>query len=347
MLRIFWGPDTFSRAEALALLKRGLDADGMLSVNTAVLDGAHLDLDVLIATCDTVPFLAQHRLVVAESLLGQAQARPARRPTARRARAAAEARPSTLTRLADYVPRMPPTTTLLLLEGDLRGDNAALTALRAIGEAVQFPRKTEAELRLWLGARARLLGAELEPPAAGLLIESTRGDLWSMASELEKLSLYASGRAISEGDVRAMVPAARDANVFALVDAIVDGRTRSALGQLELLLEQGAAGPYLITMMARQYRQLIVAEDLLRSREPPEAIARAVELRLDTAGMRRLLQQARRADPSLLQQQLEAIAAADAAIKRGEMDEHVGLYTLVAELTGRAGTRVSPAQAPG
>lgn len=193
----------------------------------------------------------------------------------------------------------------------------------------------------------RSLGAELDSPAAALLIESTRGDLWSMASELEKLSLYASGGAISESDVREMVPAAQDANVFALVHAIVDGNTRSALAQLQLLLEDGAAGQYLITMMARQYRQLIVAEDLLRSKEPAEAIARAVELSPDSAAMRRLLQQARRADPAMLQQQLEAIAAADAANKRGEIDEHVGLYTLVTGLAGRALARVSPASVPG
>ena len=89
-------------------------------------------------------------------------------------------------------------------------------------------------------------------------------------------------------------------------------------------------------MITRQYRQLIIAEDLLSHGSPPAAIAPAVGIREGTPALSRLLQQARRMNPRALQQQLEAVAEADAAIKRGELDEYSALYGLVTQLLAQA-----------
>jgi hypothetical protein len=43
----------------------------MLATNTDVLDGRAVTPDQLAAICDTVPFLASHRLVVVEGLLAR------------------------------------------------------------------------------------------------------------------------------------------------------------------------------------------------------------------------------------------------------------------------------------
>ena len=193
MLRIFWGPDNFTRGEAVARLKTELDSDGMLSANTTILDGAHLDFDALIAACDTVPFLAEHRLVIVENLLAQGESRPARRRPPRRGAAATDAQPTAIERLAAYAATMPPSTILLLLEGDIRRDGAALAALSTAGEATYFPRKGGQDLRAWVSERAKASGAALDPAAQALLIESTGGELWLIAQEIEKLALYAGG----------------------------------------------------------------------------------------------------------------------------------------------------------
>src|SRR5579871_6334718 len=142
MLQIFYGPDGFSRAEALAALRRSLDGDGMLATNTAVFDGKSLKPDELFAACDTVPFLAEHRLVLVEGLLAAQEGR-ARRPRAGRGRANA-AEPATgdgspWAALPEYARRLPPTTELVLVEGELRADNWLLAALRDAAQVRQFP----------------------------------------------------------------------------------------------------------------------------------------------------------------------------------------------------------------
>jgi DNA polymerase III delta subunit len=227
---------------------------------------------------------------------------------------------------------MPTTTTLLLLEGE-SVDREALSRLQPLAEIRQFPLKNERELEAWIDARAKRMGMNLEPSAAQLLLRSVRGaDLWTLVSEMDKLAFWCDGRSVSDADIRQIVPAARDSNVFAMVDAIIAGRLGAALAQLTLLQHDGAAGPYLLTMIARQYRQLIIAEDLSSSGASPAAIAREVGIRSE-AVVPRLVQQARRLGPDRLRQAFERILQADIAIKRGEMGENLAVELLVTDLS--------------
>ena len=334
MLYIFYGPDTFSRGEAVKELQRNLDDDGMLSTNTVSLDGSRVTYAELIAICNTIPFLSTHRLVIATGLL--ARAHPPAAPSGRVRNTARHAQePASgggFMDLPEAVPQMPSTTVLLLLEGAIRADVPLFQALRPLGETRPFPQLGAAEIADWVRQRARSLDATFEPRAVQALVELSGANLWSLAGEVDKLSLYASGRPVREEDVRRLVAAAQESNVFALVDAVLDGRLDVALNQLRLLLQGGAAGPYLITMIARQYRQILLIQDLTRSGMPAAAIMRSAEIRSENA-LRRLRLQAQRWSPARLQAAYERILTADRSIKRGEASEDVALELLVGDLT--------------
>ena len=71
MIYILFGPDDFSLKEALVHIKDGMGSREMLATNTTVFEGKNLALQQLISTCDTVPFLAEKRLVIVNGLLGR------------------------------------------------------------------------------------------------------------------------------------------------------------------------------------------------------------------------------------------------------------------------------------
>src|SRR3990172_4320205 len=114
MLYIFFGPDSFSCREALRQLKAELDSDGMLDAGTVTFDARQVTPQELIAACDTLPFLSPHRLVIVEGLLQLATEGPRGRRSRRRS---GDAPSGPWRALAGYVDRMPPTTTLVLLDG--------------------------------------------------------------------------------------------------------------------------------------------------------------------------------------------------------------------------------------
>jgi DNA polymerase III subunit delta len=338
VLHIFYGPDSFSRGEALTALKKSLDTDGMLASNTNVLEAKSLTPQHLQMVCDALPFLAANRLVVVEGLLARLSGGTARRGR-RGAGGTATRLPEEWAALPEMVGRMPPTTALVLLDGDLPADAPVVAALAEQGRVRTFPRLPARALEGWIAQRATALGIALDGDALRLFAESVSQEtgedgqwhaLWGVVNDLEKLSLYAGRRPVSAEDVRRLVPATADTNVFAYVDAVIERRGGEALRRLSDLLFAGQPAPVLLTMLVRGYRQLVLYVDLAAAGLRPEEIGR--RLHLQRWALDRLARQAARYRPQRLAAIYDRILQADRSIKRGEADETAALELLTAEL---------------
>ena len=280
---MYYGPDTFSRGEALVALRRELDTDGMLATNTAVFSGRAVKPEELMAACDTVPFLAAHRLVVVEGLLSAQEGtqRVSRSTKARPQPAQGTASPWAV--LQEYVQRMPPTSELLLTDGDVKDGNWLFSALRPLAEVRIFPPLRGEALQHWITERVHRRKAAIQPRAAAVLAERVAGNLWQMENEIEKLSLYAYDRPIEVADVRSMVSVPPTGTAFQLVDAVMAAQGNEALRLVHLLMDGGEPGPRLLVLLANQLRQLLVAQDLIGRGTPRAEIGRALESRSDWA----------------------------------------------------------------
>jgi len=331
MLYIFFGRDDFSRREELSRIKAPLDNDGMLSSNTDVLEGRGVTLEQLTTICDTVPFLASHRLVVVEGLLGRFESsdRP-RRGGGRPRRGPAPELESWLA-LAEYVQRLPASTTLVLLDDELSGDNPLLQTLRPHAEVIEFRVLRPGAVLQWVLDRAQRQGTDISPAAAKLLAELVGNNLWIMANELDKLAVYAQGRRIEGADVRALVSAARDVNVFAMVDAVVERRAPVALRLLRQQVAQGTDSGYLLAMVMRQYRLIIQAKDLSMSGITTQEIGQRLGIGSEFV-LQRVLDQADRYSLLRLKAAYRRLLEADEGVKRGRYNEELALELLVHDL---------------
>ena len=61
---------------------------------------------------------------------------------------------------------------------------------------------------------------------------------------------------------------ARETNIFALVDAIMERRTDVAFRLTQRLMETGSTGPYLLGMIGRQARLVALAQALAQDKVP-------------------------------------------------------------------------------
>jgi DNA polymerase III subunit delta len=119
-------------------------------------------------------------------------------------------------------------------------------------------------------AAAKKRGLKFEDEALELFVLSTGGDSGVVASELEKLALYAPEGAITVEQVRALVPISRVAVIFELGNALARRDATLALSLVRDLLDQGekAIGILLATILPT-VRNLLLAKDLMERHRLP------------------------------------------------------------------------------
>ncbi|MCX5998553.1 MAG: DNA polymerase III subunit delta, partial [Chloroflexi bacterium] len=209
--------------------------------------------------------------------------------------------------------------------------NPLFKRIAPVTEVHEFPPIRRGDLDRWLHERVTERGAKISPRAVGLLCQMAGEDLWVLSNEIEKLCLYALGRRIEEEDVRQVTANAREANIFAMVDAIVEKRATAATVLLHQLLTEGAAPAYLLFMITRQLRLMVQARGLDSAHSSLVEMRRTLGLSAKFP-MDRLLKQTARYQMSRLIEVYRQLLDTDVAIKTGRWREDLALDLLVAEL---------------
>ncbi len=256
----------------------------------------------------------------------ESKGRPGRQQKTRRTGQADESKS-----LGDCINKMPDSTVLVLLEGSLANNNPLFKELSDRAVVKTFPLLKSDKLRQWVQRRVKEEGGSISPQAVDLLTRFVGGDLWIMASEINKLVLFAAERRIEAEDVEAIVSYAQQTSVFAMVDAVVEFKAEMAQRLLQQLLQRGAAPAYLLAMLSRQVRMIVRARELKKQRKSGVEIQNKLGLRQEFA-LRRTLEQAGRYSLPRLKQVYHRLLEADLSIKTGKYDAELALDILVAEL---------------
>ena len=335
MIHVLHGEDSFSAAETLGALVDAVGPADLRESNVSTIEAGDFSVERLGAAAMVVPFLAERRVVVVRGLMGAAEGQ-------RRGRRAQE-RASLPNGLIELLGELPDSSDVVFLESKLSAGNPILAAVKDLGSGRvtvrEFPVLRRDALAAWVAARAAGKGAAIDRQAVAALVDQVGPDLWAMDAEIEKLSLYCLGRTITAEDVRALVASAKEANVFTLVDAIMARRTDVALASLHQLMDEGAAGPYLLSMAARQARMVALAQELAAQRTPQGEWGP----RLGTGSsfvVQKTADQARRFSKEAVRGLYKLLLEADVAMKSGTSDE-----LALTEMIARASTLRAPASA--
>lgn len=331
MIHLLYGDDDFTIGEAVASMKGDIGLADLRDVNTTVLDGRQVGFDEMAAICTVVPFLADKRLVLVEGLFSRFERRGRARPSSEDR--AGKPALGEWEELAALLGRVPETTDLVFVDGFLSSSNPLLRAVRKLVAARVFSRPSAGEIRQWIRSRAVTGGIDIDSRAIDTLAQTVGNDLRVIVGEMEKLSLYRSGETITHEDVADMVSYARDASIFAAVDAILEGRSAAAVRMVHQILQSGRPASYILSMLARQVRLLILAKDLRARRVPASEHGR--RLGLSSYPLRKTMEQQAKLSPQRLVQIHRRLLEADLNIKSSSLDEGLVLDMLVAELASR------------
>ena len=334
MIYLLYGEDDFSLREFLVELRSQIGPAEVIDANSATLNASEISPQQLLETCSGVPFLAERRLIVVEGLFQRFESQGGR-PRQGRSRNTRSQSGDKWDNLADVLSQIPETTLLAFVDGPLRRDNPLLRRVASLLETREFPRPSGQALDRWIRQRVVATGSTISEGAVRMLMDYVGGDLWVLSGEIEKLTLYCGSGEISDDAVRLLVGHTRVASVFNAVDAVLEGKGSTALGLVSRMLQSGAEVSYILVMLARQLRLVLLTQELLAHRVPKAELGRRLGLSADFA-VRRVEEQAHRHSPDKVRAMYRKLLDTDLAIKRGAAAEEQALETLVAELCGSA-----------
>jgi len=189
MFYLLHGDDEFSSREQLKKLRQ----QGNFEYNQDTFNGGEVNLATITAASNTMPFLADQRLVVVEGLPKKRRGESATsapgdesgtgdsstgtggkggkaKKGKRSGKGNTESRASFEKGFAEYVPHMPDTTVLIVLVDELLdANNPLLKAAGEHGKVIQSTLPRGGALESWISKRAKSLGVTIDGDAATLL----------------------------------------------------------------------------------------------------------------------------------------------------------------------------------
>ena len=300
----------------------------------------------LTATCNTIPFLAEQRLVVLEGLPKRRRGEgtgfsseietetPEKSGKSKKSKKGSksgpESRASFEKGLAAYIPHLPESTVLLVLvDEELPSSNPLLKAAEEHGKVIQCTLPKGAALETWISKRAAGLGVKITPEAAATLANFIGNQLRMLANELDKLATYVGpGAAITVEDVRQLSAQVHEARIiFDLTDALAQRNRKQALDLLHDLLADGEPPLRLISTITSQVRSLLLVKELAGDGLRISQIVSATGMAPFVA--EKALRQVGKFTSSQLEGIYRQLMATDADLKRSRMTPEMALDLLV------------------
>ncbi|MCH7984097.1 MAG: DNA polymerase III subunit delta [Chloroflexi bacterium] len=320
MIRVLHGEDEYSRSEALARIRATAGPPEVRDPNTTVFEGRAIKLDDVIGAALIHPFMADRRVVIVHGVLTRMQKKD-------------KSLGDEWRNLAESLSGLPATTELVFVEDvRLRENGLALKSVGPGASVQEFRRKQGGELEMWVRDRFASHGGSAARDAVARIGWLAGSDMRLLDQEIKKLSLYAGDREVTRADVDLMVPEARETSIFAAVDAVLERRPAVAMKLLYSLLSGGSSVQYILSMLARQVRLLILTIELRQQGVPQEELGKRIGL-TNRFALDKTMRQSALFSTGRLANIHRRLLAADLAIKQGEMDERLAVEILIGELS--------------
>jgi DNA polymerase-3 subunit delta len=225
---------------------------------------------------------------------------------------------------------------------DFTGDDKAkiervekFYAAIAAAATVEFRHFTPESSRYLAQDLARKAGLKLPPAELASLLDAVAGDAGKLAAEIEKLTLFVgSDRAVTGDDLRALVPNAAQATIFALVNALAKRDRKGALRSLDILVRDGEYLPLALTFLGSQFRLALAAKEArISSAQQAQTFFQRIGVRIWRERAEQVVATANAFTPPALSRAVELFYDTDKKFREGYKNDQLVMELLVLALT--------------
>lgn len=311
---LFTGPEAHIKQQALARLREKLLPPGLEALNDAVMEG--VTAQQITDAAETLPMMCLRRIVTVRDWapLMSGKSRNEEQEVAWMQR---------------WLENPAPGCVLVFYMRQSADGKKKLTAtLRKKTVAVDFEPLSDAELSRWCAKVLKPQGKKIGARALGTLSFMAGRDLTRLSGELDKLCAYLGDRTeITEADVRAIVPASLEYNVFELMNHLLAGDMLRAQQTVNSLMQGGQNPVGILAMLSRQVRQLTLMKCALDAGEPVQAVQE--RLKMHPYAAKQTARQCARLQQAWLRDLYDACVSCDYAVKSGRMRDQDALNMLL------------------
>ncbi len=320
---LFTGPEEYVKREALASLRQQLLPAGLETLNDAVLEGA--SAQQITDAAETLPVMCDRRIVTVRDWAPLLSAK-------------SKNEDAETERMLKWLDDPAESCVLVFyMRSEADGRKKMTAQLKKKASVVSFELLSDADISRWSNQRLKTRGKHIGSGALNLLTYMAGRELTRLSGELDKLADYLGEdrREITEADVRAIVPASLEYNVFRLMDSLLTGDVGKGEEMVRTLLQGGQTYIGILSTLTRQVRQLTHVKCALDAGIPAQAVQE--QLKLAPFVVRQSVQQCRRLAADWLIDLYNRCTEADFAVKSGRLRDQDALNAVTAHISLAAG----------
>lgn len=303
---LLFGEEAYLRKQYKDRLRQALAGDGD-SMNNHYFEGKDIKLEEIIDLADTMPFLAERRVIVMENT-GLFK--------------------SGGDKLAEYLGRSAPTVYFVFAENEVDKRSKLFKRVQESGHAAEFGSQDEKTLKRWIAGILKKEGLQITENTAEVFLDKVGSDMGNIRLELEKLICYCMGKSVVEkADVEQICTTRISNHIFDMVTAIGEKRTEDALNLYYDLLALKEPSMRILYQIARQYNNLLQVKQLKNKGFANKDIGE--KLGLKDYRVRKYASQASRFKERELRTAVERCVEAEEAVKTGRLNDTMCVEMLI------------------
>lgn len=281
------------------------------NMNFAKFAGEKIDPMEIIGFCETMPFFADRRVVLAEG-------------TGLFKKSCEE--------FAERIKELPDTSLILFVESEVDKRNKLYKTVDKLGEALCFETPNEKTLAVWVKGMFKGEGKRITDDAIRSLIEHTGSDMNSIKNEIDKLISYTVDREdVTVSDVEALCVGNSEGHIFEMIDAISRKQQDRALHLYHELLENREPAMRILFLIARQYDLLLKTKMCLA--ENKNYADTASVLGVPSWSVKKYAEQCQNYSEQELKKIMEACQDTDYKLKTSQASDVVAVEVLLISLS--------------
>jgi DNA polymerase-3 subunit delta len=235
MIYLIYGEDEYRLSERLkSLLKNGDE------INTTTFE-SWADFAMIKNEADTLPFLSEKKIMVLKDILSSKNK-------------------ELISKIEEWLPLVGETTDLIFVEKKVDQRLNVIKNIQKHGKVEAFENLKPFELAGWIEKTVKESGGQISRSTAEKLGMMIGNDLIRLENEIKKLITY--NPQISDENIDLLVKSEFSQSIFGLMDAVSEKNAKKSLKLLDEFLGNEENEIYLLSMFARQVRNLMIVKDL-------------------------------------------------------------------------------------